>query len=242
LLLADNGSVSLPRNCIEFAFAWPFSFLLDFAHSSLRVWRGHLDRREALKFLAAGVAASALPPQVLAAFRNIHANLSQAPALKVLNAHQDATVSAAAELLLPATETPGAKVARVNEFIDHILADWYSEEDRTIFLKGLADIDVRTRKLFGKDFVSADADQQAEVFRALGEEMAAALSAVASAAPGYRGSTPEPADSFYAMFRELTLTGYFTSEIGAKQLHEEIIPGRFDGCVPIAPGPQTTGS
>jgi hypothetical protein len=202
-----------------------------------------LDRREALKFLAAGAAASALPAPVLAAFREIHANLSQTSAFRVLNAHQDATVSAAAELLLPATDTPGAKAARVNEFIDHILADWYPEEDRAIFLKGLADMDVRTQKLFGKDFVSANADQQAEVFRALGEEMAAALIGVAAAPAGYRGSAPEPADNFYAMFRELTLTGYFTSEIGmTQQLHEEIIPGRFDGCVPMTSGPQTSGS
>ena len=202
-----------------------------------------MDRRDALKFLGAAVAASALPPPMLAAFREIHANLSQPPALKVLDAHQDATVSAAADLLLPATDTPGAKAARVNEFIDHILADWYSEEDRTIFLKGLADMDVRTQKLFGRDFVSANAQQQAEILRALGEEMAAALIGVASAPAGYRGSAPEPADNFYAMFRELTLTGYFTSEIGiTQQLHQEIIPGRFDGCVPIAPGPQTMGS
>jgi Gluconate 2-dehydrogenase subunit 3 len=202
-----------------------------------------LDRREALKFLAAGAATAALPPQVLAAFREIHANLPRTPVLGILNAHQDATLSAAAELLLPATETPGAKAVRVNEFIDHILADWYSEEDRKIFLEGLADMDVRTQKLFGKDFGAAGPDQQAEVFRALGDEMAAAIYAVSSAAPGYRGSSPEPTDSFYAMFRELTLTGYFTSEIGAtQQLHEEIIPGRFDGCVPIAPGPQAKGS
>jgi hypothetical protein len=180
---------------------------------------------------------------MLAAFREIHANLSPTPALKVLNAHQDATVSAAAELLLPATDTPGAKAARVNEFIDHILADWYSDEDRNLFLKGLADMDVRPQKLFGKDFVSASADQQAEIFRALGEEMAAALIGVVAAPAGYRGSAPAPADNFYAMFRELTLTGYFTSEIGmTQQLHEEIIPGRFDGCIPMTPGPQTTGS
>jgi Gluconate 2-dehydrogenase subunit 3 len=123
------------------------------------------------------------------------------------------------------------------------VADWYSEEDRAIFLKGLEDMDVRTQGLFSKDFVSANASQQAEVFRALGEEMAAALIGVAAAPAGYRGSAPEPADNFYAMFRELTLTGYFTSEIVmTQQLHEEIIPGRFDGCVPMAPGAQTTGS
>jgi hypothetical protein len=198
-----------------------------------------LDRRAALKLLAAGTAVSALSPQLLAAFRGIHANLPQTPALKILSAHQDATVTAAAELLLPATETPGAKAARVNEFIDHILADWYSEEDRKRFLDGLSDMDARSQKLFGKDFVAVSSEQQAEVFRALGDELAVALEAVAFAPPGYRGEPPEPPDNFYAMFRELTLTGYFTSEIGAtQQLHEVIIPGHFDGCTPATPSEQ----
>jgi hypothetical protein len=198
-----------------------------------------LDRRAALKLLAAGTAVSALSPQLLSAFRGIHANLPQTPALKILSAHQDATVTAAAELLLPATETPGAKAARVNEFIDHILADWYSEEDRKRFLDGLSDMDARSQKLFGKDFVAVSSEQQTEVFRILGDELAVALEAVSTAPPGYRGGPPEPQDNFYAMFRELTLTGYFTSEIGAtQQLHEVIIPGHFDGCRPATSAEQ----
>jgi hypothetical protein len=202
-----------------------------------------LDRRAALKLLAAGSAVSAMPPQLLAAFQRIHANLPQAPALKTLSAHQDATVTAAAELLLPATDTPGAKAARVNEFIDHILADWYSEEDRKRFLDGLSDMDARAQKLFGKDFVALSSEQQAEVFRLLGDELALALEALASAPPGYRGEAPEPENNFYVMFRELALTGYFTSEIGATQaLHEVIIPGRFDGCTPMASSTEQKGS
>jgi len=184
-----------------------------------------------------------MPPQLLAAFQRIHANLPQAPALKTLSAHQDATVTAAAELLLPATDTPGAKAARVNEFIDHILADWYSEEDRKRFLDGLSDMDARAQKLFGKDFVALSSEQQAEVFRLLGDELALALEALASAPPGYRGEAPEPENNFYVMFRELALTGYFTSEIGATQaLHEVIIPGRFDGCTPMASSTEQKGS
>lgn len=202
-----------------------------------------MDRRAALKLLAAGSAVSAMPPQLLAAFQRIHANLPQAPALKTLSAHQDATVTAAAELLLPATDTPGAKAARVNEFIDHILADWYSEEDRKRFLDGLSDMDARAQKLFGKDFVALSSEQQAEVFRLLGDELALALEALASAPPGYRGEAPEPENNFYVMFRELALTGYFTSEIGATQaLHEVIIPGRFDGCTPMASSTEQKGS
>jgi hypothetical protein len=202
-----------------------------------------LDRRAALKFLAASTAVSALSPHLLAAFREIHANLPQTPALKILSVHQDATVTAAAELLLPATDTPGAKAARVNEFIDHIIADWCSEDDRKRFLDGLSDMDARSQKLFSKDFVALGSEQQAEVFQILGDELALALEALDSAPPGYRGEAPEPENNFYVMFRELTLTGYFTSEIGATQaLHEVIIPGRYDGCTPMATSTEQKGS
>jgi hypothetical protein len=139
-----------------------------------------------------------------------------------------------AELILPQTDTPGAKAVRVNEFIDHIVADWYSDQDRVRFLAGLADVDARTQGLFKKDFVDASAEQQSEILRALGEEMAQAREALATAPRGYRGADPEPDDNFYFMFRQLTLTGYFTSEAGfTQQLREEIIPGRFDGCIPF---------
>jgi len=202
-----------------------------------------LDRRAALKLLAAGTAVSAMSPQLFAAFRGVHANLPQTPAFKVLSAHQDATVTAAAELLLPATDTPGAKAARVNEFIDHILADWYSEEERKRFLDGLSDMDARSRKLFGKEFVALTTEQRSEVFQILGDELALALEALASGPPGYRGEAPEPEGNFYMMFRELTLTGYFTSEIVATQvLHEVIIPGHFDGCTPMVTSTEQKGS
>jgi glucoside 3-dehydrogenase (cytochrome c) hitch-hiker subunit len=152
----------------------------------------------------------------------------------VLSPHQDATVVAMAELIIPRTETPGAKDTRVNEFIDHILADWYADEDRARFLSGLADVDTRTQNLFGKNFIEASAEQQSEVLRSLGDELAQATAALANAPRGYRGSEPEPDGNFYLMFRELTLIGYFTSEPGfTQQLREEIIPGRYDGCVPL---------
>jgi hypothetical protein len=198
------------------------------------VWGGILDRREALRLLALGTALPAFPASVLAAFRGVHAGLPAAASLKVFNAHQDATVTTMAELIIPATDTPGAKDVRVNEFIDHIVADWYSDEDRARFLTGLADVDTRTQNIFQKNFVDASPAQQAEILRALGDEMAAATAAVADGPRGYRASEPEPEGNFYLMFRQLTLTGYFTSEAGfTQQLHEEIIPGRFDGCVPF---------
>jgi len=193
-----------------------------------------LDRREVLKMLALSSALPIFPADVLSAFRGIHSSLPAAPALKAFSAHQDATVIAMADLILPATETPGAKDVRVNEFMDHIVADWYSDEDRGRFLAGLKDVDARAQSLFQKDFVDASPAQQAEILRALGDEMTAAAEAVADGPRGYRASAPEPDGNFYLMFRQLTLTGYFTSEVGfTKMLHEEIVPGKFDGCVPL---------
>lgn len=202
-----------------------------------------MDRRDVLEILALGTVLPAMPAELLAAFREIHAGLASGPVFKVFTPRQDATVASMAELLIPATDTPGAKAARVSEFIDHIVADWYTDEDRARFLAGLADVDLRTQSLFQKNFVDASPDQQSEILRALGEEMAQATAALAAAPRGYRGSSPEPEDNFYLMFRQLTLTGYFTSEVGfTLQLREEIIPGRFDGCVPFTSTTRTKGS
>jgi hypothetical protein len=194
-----------------------------------------LDRREIVKMLALGSALPVIPGDAFAFFRGIHLGLASPTKLKIFNAHQDATVTAIAELILPQTDTPGAKAARVNEFIDLIVADWYSDEERALFLAGISNVDTRTQALFGKDFVDASASQQADILRGLGDQMAEATSALNAAPRGYRGENPEPDDNFYFMFRNLTLTGYFTSEIGfSKQLREEIIPGHFEGCTPIA--------
>jgi hypothetical protein len=202
-----------------------------------------LDRRQVLKLLALSSTLPAIPAELFAAFREIHSGLGSVPSLKVLSPHEDATVSVMAEMIVPATETPGAKDVRVNEFVDHILADWYFEEDRARFLAGLADVDTRAQNLFHKDFVDASPAQQSEILRELGENMAEAKAALADGPRGYRGALPEPQNNFYFMFRQLVLTGYFTSEAGfTQQLHEEIIPGRFDGCLTLNSSTTTKGN
>jgi Gluconate 2-dehydrogenase subunit 3 len=202
-----------------------------------------LDRREIVKLLALGSALPVIPGDAFALLRGIHQSLEASAKLKIFNAHQNATVIALAELILPQTDTAGAKAARVNEFIDKIVADWFSDEERRLFLTGLANVDDQTEELFGKDFVAASAIQQAEILKGLGDEMAQEASALIAAPRGYRGSAPEPDNNFYFMFRDLTLTGYFTSEVGfTQQLHEEIIPGHFEGCTPVSAAKPDKGS
>ena len=166
-------------------------------------------------------------------FRAVHGQLLEQPTLRTLNPHQNATVTMISELIIPQTDSPGAQAAHVNEFIDLILAEWYDEDEKSIFLTGLTDVDNSMRNLFGKDFVDCPEKLQLEVLRALDDEVADARAEVR------RGSNRRrpPERNFFFMIKQLTLIGYYTSEVGFEQeLHGEIIPARHAGCVPIDEG------
>ncbi len=109
-----------------------------------------MRRREALKLLMAGGVLPALPTDLFAFFQGAHP--ASGYALRTLNPHQNDTVVAMIDLILPETDTPGAKAARVNEFIDVILTEWAVDEERQDFLAGLAGVDKQSNELFGKDF------------------------------------------------------------------------------------------
>lgn len=195
-----------------------------------------MDRRDALRLLATGAAFQLAPRNVLFVLREARTLLATQVALRTLNPHQDATVKAMAELILPKTDTPGATDVGADEFIDLMLTEWYDEQDRTRFLNGLSETDLHTKELFGKNFVEASPDQQAEILAWLGEKMIAEADALGTARRERRGSSQESAASFYSALRRLTLTAYYTSEAGAtEELHYQVIPDSHAGCATIPP-------
>jgi len=189
-----------------------------------------MQRREALRLLAAGAALPLFSRDALALFQEVHDQLPEAAALKVLNPHQNATVIAISETIIPQTDTPGAKGARVNEFIDVILADWYDEAEKNSFLSGLAQFDVRCRSLLSKDFAECSAEQQTQFLKIMDDEMVEI-----HGRPGadWAPHDPQPQE-FFGRIKQLTLVGYYTSQIGfEEELHAEIIPSRHAGCAPL---------
>jgi hypothetical protein len=191
-----------------------------------------MQRRDVLKFLAAGAIAPSLAPELFTFFQEAHP--ASGYALRTLNPHQNATVVLMSEMIIPETDTPGAKGARVNEFIDVILTEWATEEDRNNFLSGLAGVDNQSNGLYGKDFVDASAVQQLTLMRAMDE--AVAMGAPRSARHG--NTVPERdtqlKGNFFTVFKGITLHGYYTSEVGfSRELGLQIIPGAQHGCVPL---------
>lgn len=163
-------------------------------------------------------------------FQAVHEQLSEQPVLKTLNPHQNATVTIISEIIIPQTNTPGAKAARVNEFIDLILSEWYDDEEKATFLTGLSDVDTRARDLFGKDFVECGEKSQVDILQALDDELGAART---ERRRGDMRRLP-PERNFFFVMKQLTLIGYYTSQIGFEQeLHGEIIPLRHASCVPL---------
>jgi hypothetical protein len=194
-----------------------------------------MQRREALRIFAAGAVLPVFSPELLALFRQAQ----PPPGYKVrtLTPHLNETVIAMTEQIIPATDTPGAKDARVNEFIDVILTEWATPEERAHFVEGLEDIDKQSQKLFAKNFVDASPDQQLAQLRAIDD--ATLADRVARA---HHGNHVEPPDQqlkgdFWEIFKRITVHGYYTSEIGfSQELKLQIIPGAQHGCQPLGPG------
>jgi hypothetical protein len=192
-----------------------------------------MQRREALRLLLAGGVLPALPTDLFAFFHGAHPATGYA--LRTLNPHQNDTVVAMIDLIIPETDTPGAKGARVNEFIDVILTEWANDEERQHFLAGIAGVDKQSNELFGKTFVDASLQQQVTLLRSMDESVAAQ-----HARRMRHGNTiPEERDKqlrgeFFTVFKGITVHGYYTSEVGFhKELKLEIIPGAQHGCVPL---------
>ena len=197
-----------------------------------------MQRRDVLKMLATGAVLPVFSSPLAAFFREAQAQTGPGYKLRTLNPHQNATVVTMTDLIIPETDTPGAKAARVNEFIDVILTEWATPEERLNFLLGLEGVDKQSQELFGKDFVSASPVQQVTLLRAMDD--------FAASERGDRrekhGNTVPEFDTqlkgnFYDIFRGITLHGYYTSEIGfTQELKLQIIPGAQHGCQKVGPG------
>jgi hypothetical protein len=133
-----------------------------------------------------------------------------------------------AETILPATATPGAKAAQCGAFMALMMTDSYDEQERQAFRDGMRALDADCRRLHRVDFMAASPAQRTTVLEPLDQAQKAAREA-----PGADSARPH----YFGRMKELAVVGYFTSEIGYTQaLRYAETPGRFDPCLPYAPG------
>lgn len=190
-----------------------------------------VDRREALRRLTGAAIGTAAVPlwveSLCAQARNeAHAHAAQAAAAAanawtpaVLTPRQNDAVIALTELIIPETDTPGAKAALVNRFVDHVLVTAETPE-RTEFLRGLGWLDDRCRARFNEDVAAATAT-----------ELTTLLTPIA--AEGAHAPEDAPGAAFFRAIKSMTISGYYTTAIGLRQeLGDDgrMVLAVFEGC------------
>ncbi|WP_149239782.1 gluconate 2-dehydrogenase subunit 3 family protein [Dyadobacter sp. 32] len=193
-----------------------------------------MKRRDALSRVALLMGGAISAPTMLAFLEGCKsANETSGGIAFPFSAEQKNLVAEIAEIIIPKTDTPGAKDAKVGEFIEMMLKDCYAAKDQDSFAAGL-------KELEGKNFLKASPAEQVTLLTAMEktakEDMAKTGEEKKKATEAGKEYT-DPGVPFFRLVKELTLLGYFTSEEGATKALEYVpVPGRYDGCIDLKPG------
>jgi hypothetical protein len=162
-----------------------------------------------------------------------------------------------AETILPATKTPGAKAAKVGQFMTVMVNDCYEAPDQKIFHEGLAKLDDASNDKNGKSFMESTPQQRHDLLVELDKKVKDYNSKINVYTEGltteqrtamvlqknFIGEDPiadkrrENPDYYFQMMKELSLLGYFTSEIGCTEARRYVErPGSYNGDLPYKKG------
>lgn len=182
-----------------------------------------MQRREVVRFLGAALALPFVPSSADAAIElghQLHRRLGgEEVPFRTLNAAQQALVTDIAEMIIPETDTPGATRVQVPQFIDLILTEWASDDERAAFLAGLGDIEARASTL-GSRFGDLSRAQKTELLTAL---------------DGARADK-SGAGLAFGRLKALTVYGYFTSQaVQTDVLKTRMFFNGYQGNVPFTP-------
>lgn len=179
-----------------------------------------MERREALKRVAylMGGAISATTMGVL------FESFTVLDKSKMVNfsASDESILAEFAEIIIPTTSAClGAKAAGLGSFIPMMIQDCYPNNLQSIFATGLKSMDDKCFAKFGKNFVTASEQEKNSIVSEIRDE------AIANKRKA----------SFFTIARDLTILGYYSSEIGCTQAREYLaIPGSYDGNATLVPG------
>ena len=198
-----------------------------------------MNRRNALKTLSLGMGytLSAASLSTLMVACREEAKLTWTPAF--FNPTEAGVIEKMVDVMLPATNTPGAKDVGVPQLIDLLLNDVYKVEDQEKFRNGMT------------SFFAEIGDESA-LKKATTEKVEEILKAHLSGLPEAEKSrvsalgqneAPENAEAkaeydryrFLFTLRQMAISGYFSSqEIGMNHLNYDPVPGPYQGCIPAA--------
>ena len=156
------------------------------------------------------------------------------------------------ETIIPATTTPGAKAAKIGEFMKVYVTDCYAPKDQEVFNNGLVTLQDGFKKANNKSFMEATPQQRHDFLVVLDKE-AKAYNTKRDEDDRPKREAQEKLNStiswkdqkvfegqpnhYYTMLKQLTLLGFFTSKTGMTEtLRHVAVPGKYDGNVAYVKG------
>jgi hypothetical protein len=128
------------------------------------------------------------------------------------------------ETILPESErSPGAKAARIGEFMRSIVTDCYDRDEAAVFMAGIRELRDTSMQRYSRGFVELRPEERLDLLTDYDREA--------------RSRAEGEGEHFFTMMKQLTIWGYFTSEPGVTEaLRYNPVPGRYEGCVPYEDG------
>lgn len=199
--------------------------------SSNKEEQSTIDRREAVKrvsFMLGGIALVGSSSGLLAACSKADRTAVAAVGTGSFTAGDIALLDEVADTILPDTsKSRGAKAAKTGAFMALMVTDTYTPEDQAIFRAGMTSLDEAFKKANnGTSFASGSESARAALLNALDKEQF-----------DFQPLRKDRPQHYFRMMKELTMLGFFTSEIGATTaLRYKESPGPFQPCVPYKAG------
>lgn len=156
------------------------------------------------------------------------------------------------ETIIPATATPGAKAAKIGEFMKVMVTDCYTEKQQSAFTNGISALEDACKKVNGKSFIDCTPQQRHDFLVSLEKEAKDFNTKRDEADKPKREALEKENEKlawkdqkefeaspshYYTMMKQLTLLGFFTSKTGMTEtLRHVAVPGKYDGAFPYAKG------
>lgn len=119
-------------------------------------------------------------------------------------------------LIIPQTDTPGARASGVPAYIEAVFTDHFTDEQQRDFVTGLDVFDELASASGAENFVNAAEDIQKAVLTGLDE-----------------GPDDQSGHAIWRQLRDITIFGFYTSEQATQELSFEETPGRYEACLPL---------
>ncbi len=200
-----------------------------------------MDRRELLKMIAVLTGGAVIGGEVFLSGCKIGAKADAG-----FSATNIALLDEIGETIIPATTTPGAKAAKIGEFMKVMVTDCYTQAQQDAFMKGINSIEEACKKANNKSFMDSTSQERLAFLEILEKEAKDFDKLVAEKDKPLREEfvaknktydfVPSPRH-YYTMMKQLTLLGFFTSKTGMTETLRHVpVPGKYDGAFPYAKG------